>query len=301
MKTTAHQSTLPKTAGGHAQEAHAPRDEADPSADALWCRDYRGKGYTYPEALDFIRSFHGHLAPGLVIGLKMVDWAREQLPDDILFDVVCETNSCLPDAVQMLTPCTIGNNWLKIKNLGRLALTLYDKFSGDGMRVFIDPAKLKRWPEFFAWVYKRKPKADQDFDRLLEEIRQAGSDCLTGTPVAIDPSYRVKNSKGPISTCPLCGEAYPVNHGGICRGCQGAAPYAQRHVVQPCDASQGPALKVVPVVEAAGGQVLHDMTQVVPAQQKDPVLRQGQLIATGDDCGRCRVGRHHGRTNGGSG
>ena len=115
-------------------------------------------------------------APGLVIGLKMVDWAREQLPEDILFDVVCETGSCLPDAVQMLTPCTVGNNWLTIKDLGRFALTLYDKFNGDGVRVFLDPAKLQHWPEFFDWLYKRKPKQAQDFDRLLEEIRQAGAD-----------------------------------------------------------------------------------------------------------------------------
>jgi formylmethanofuran dehydrogenase subunit E len=225
MKMTVHEIEMPETGGRNTPDVNSRPGDSGLPAEPLWCRDHRGNGYTYNEALGFIRSFHGHVAPGLVIGLKMVDRARERLPEDILFDAVCETNSCLPDAVQMLTPCTVGNTWLTIKNLGRYALTLYDKSNGNGMRVFLDPAKLKQWPEFFDWFYKRKPKPDQDFDRLLEEIRRAGADCLSCIPVTIHPSYLVKNSKGRIGTCPLCGEAYPVIHGSICRGCQGKAPY----------------------------------------------------------------------------
>ncbi len=37
------------------------------------------------------------------------------LPPDILFNSLCETNKCLPDAVQLLTPCTVGNGWLKVR------------------------------------------------------------------------------------------------------------------------------------------------------------------------------------------
>lgn len=51
-----------------------------------------------------IRDFHRHAAPGLAIGVKMVTMAMEQMEEGILFDVVCETRSCLPDAVQMLSP-----------------------------------------------------------------------------------------------------------------------------------------------------------------------------------------------------
>ena len=59
-----------------------------------------------------------------------------------LFDAICETRNCLPDAVQLLTPCTIGNGWLKVVNVGRFALTLYDKYQGEGVRVYLDPAKV---------------------------------------------------------------------------------------------------------------------------------------------------------------
>ena len=155
----------------------------------------------------------------------MVTLAMERLPDEILFDVVCETRSCLPDAIQMLTLCTAGNNWLKVKDIGRFAMTLYDKSNGNGIRVFLDPAKLKKWPEFYDWFYKVKPKKEQEFDLLMSEIRDAGANVLTLNEVRIKPQYLVKYSKGRIDTCPLCGEAYPLSHGSICRGCQGDSPY----------------------------------------------------------------------------
>jgi formylmethanofuran dehydrogenase subunit E len=214
-KTTDSAETAPLSAcpGSHGKET--------------WCRDSRGQGYTFQESLDFIRSFHGHVAPGLVIGLKMVDWAREKIPEGVLFDAVCETTSCLPDAVQMLTPCTVGNSWLKTLNLGRFALTLYDKFTGGGHRVSIDPCRLKRWPEFYDWFFKRKAKNDQNFNRLIEEIRRAGTNCLIRVPVTVQPSLRMKKNKGAIATCSKCGEAYPRRHGRICRACRGDAVYIQ--------------------------------------------------------------------------
>ena len=92
-----------------------------------WCRDHRGRRFSYDQALELIRGFHGHLAPGLVIGVKMVSLAMARLPRDLIFDAFCETRSCLPDAVQLLTPCTIGNGWLRIVDLGRFAVALYDK------------------------------------------------------------------------------------------------------------------------------------------------------------------------------
>jgi len=41
----------------------------------------------------------------------------------------------------MLTPCTIGNGWLKIFDFGRYALALYEKYGGQGIRVFLDIEK----------------------------------------------------------------------------------------------------------------------------------------------------------------
>ena len=97
--------------------------------------------HSFDEFLQLVQSFHGYPAPGVVIGGIMVEVARRQLPAEVLFDAICETRNCLPDAIQILTPCTIGNGWLKVVNVGRFALTLYDKYQGEGVRVFLDPAQ----------------------------------------------------------------------------------------------------------------------------------------------------------------
>ena len=130
--------------------------------------------YSYDEYLQLVKSFHGHIAPGLIIGGFMVDLALRRLPEGVLFDAISETRACLPDAVQLLTPCTIGNGWLKVVNLGRYAVNLYDKYEGAGVRVWMDAAKVADWPEIKSWYLKLKPKAEQDKDLLMEQIREAG-------------------------------------------------------------------------------------------------------------------------------
>jgi formylmethanofuran dehydrogenase subunit E len=80
--------------------------------------------HSFDEFLQIVKSFHGNVAPGVVIGGIMVAAARRRLPPEVLFDAVCETRNCLPDAIQLLTPCTIGNGWLKVVNVGRFALSL---------------------------------------------------------------------------------------------------------------------------------------------------------------------------------
>ena len=175
--------------------------------------------------LQLVKSFHGNIAPGVVLGGVMVAAARRRLPADVLFDAVSETRNCLPDAIQLLTPCTIGNGWLKVVNLGRFALTLYDKYEGEGVRVYLDPARVADWPEINTWYLKLKPKKEQDPALLLEEIRQAGPKILGWQQVQIRPQLLGKRHRGRIVICPICREAYPAQDGGICQACQGETPY----------------------------------------------------------------------------
>ena len=181
--------------------------------------------YTWEEFLDRVRSFHSYAAPGVLIGGVMVDMAMEQIPKGVLFNVICETYSCLPDSVQLLTPCTVGNGWLRVVNLGRYAVSLYDKYEGDGVRVYLDPKKLEGWDEIRAWYLKLKTKREQDGERLQEQIWRAGRDICTLHPVQVKPGDMARHSKGAIGICSACGEAYPVGDGAVCLGCQGGAPY----------------------------------------------------------------------------
>jgi hypothetical protein len=52
--------------------------------------------YSPAEYKRLIESFHGSVAPGMLIGGIMVDAALERLNTTQLYDAICETSSCLP-------------------------------------------------------------------------------------------------------------------------------------------------------------------------------------------------------------
>ena len=248
--------------------------------------------YSFDEFLAVVKSFHGYLAPGVVIGGIMVELARRRLPREVLFDAVAETRNCLPDAVQLLTPCTTGNGWLKVLDLGRFALSLYDKYQGEGVRVFLDPAKVASWPEMEAWYLKLRPKKEQDSGLLLQQIREAGTEILGWDRVKVRPQFLQKRRRGRIVICPLCREAYPAQDGGICRGCQGDAPYLTEGREE-TGAAAAPPLKSLPLAETVGRRALHDMTMIVPGVSKGPAFEKGQVIGVGDLCRLQHMGRQH--------
>ena len=248
--------------------------------------------YSVDEYIEVIRTFHGFPAPGLVVGGFMVQAARRHIPDGVLFDAVCETAWCLPDAIQLLTPCTVGNGWLKIYPLGVYALALYDKETGEGVRVSVDPKKLGPYPETEIWFLKKKPKRHQDSNRLMEEIKAAGEDTLSVTAVYLDPRHMARRSKGEVAVCPLCGDAYPARDGAACRGCRGESPYlATPHPSDISPGDEGPTLFSVPVEDAPGKRIVHDMTRIVPGVSKGPAFVRDQVISSGDVCRLQSMGR----------
>ena len=182
--------------------------------------------YSYEEYLHLVKSFHGNLAPGLILGGFMVDLAMKHLPEGEFFDAVCETPVCLPDAVQILTPCTVGNGWLSIVNFGRFAVTLYEKYGGAGVRVYLDMKKLEAWPEVRDWYLKRKKKHEQDLELLLSQIKEAGHRLLSIQQVHVEAGKVRRKKMGPIGICPECSEAYPLRDGDRCRSCSGENPYS---------------------------------------------------------------------------
>lgn len=184
-------------------------------------RDMQASGsirsYTFKEYVEVVRSFHGYAAPGVIIGGFMVDLAYRHLPHDGLFDIICETSKCLPDAVQLLTPCTIGNGWLSIIDTGRFAVCIYDKKTREGIRVWVDNPKLTQWPEIRTWFFRLKPKEEQDSRLLMQQIEQVGPRiCNTQT---IRMNKFCKPLKRTICVCPDCGEAYPSHNDTVCSGC----------------------------------------------------------------------------------
>jgi len=248
--------------------------------------------HTFSEFKEMARAFHGYPAPGLLIGGYMVEAAKSRLSDATLFEAIVETPKCLPDAVQLLTLCSTGNGWMRVVNLGRYALTLYDKYTGEGWRVFISTEKVRRYPEIAAWFLKTRTKAEQDTEKLFSEIETAGDSICGITPVVIAPGYLKRKRQRTIGICPICGEAYPVEGGALCRGCQGDSPY--RHEARESgNDRQLPEMNRLPVGEAVGKTALHDMTRIIPGTSKGPELSAGDVITAGDLCRLQQMGRSH--------
>ena len=255
--------------------------------------------HTFQEFKNMAAAFHGYPAPGLLAGGYMMALAQSRLPEGVLYEAVVETPKCLPDAVQLLSPLSTGNNWMKVVNLGRYALTLYDKRTGEGWRVWLDPAKLADYPEYRAWLLKLKPKSEQDSDQLFLEIETAGDTVCSLAPARVPERLRRKAGMGRVDICPICGEAYPVRDGAICRGCQGEAPATLTLDGPPAlsgpeavsSSPSSPPLVAVPVEEAVGGRALHDMTRVAPGESKGPEFKAGQVIGAGDLCRLHQMGR----------
>jgi formylmethanofuran dehydrogenase subunit E len=179
--------------------------------------------FPFESFVERVREFHGFSAPGVVLGGVMVDAAVNRLPQGILYDAFCETGKCLPDSVQLLTPCTIGNGWLRIRPWGRFALALYDKQTGDGIRAVLDTTRLEACPEIKTWYYKLKPKEETDPERLLAAIREEGDGLCRLQKIQMQPALLAKEHRGERIICPSCREAYPDNGKGTCPACLGGA------------------------------------------------------------------------------
>ncbi len=181
-------------------------------------------GKSYEEFCEAVERFHGWKAPGVVIGGFMVDLAQEYIGQGVETDAIVETIHCLPDAVQILTPCTFGNGWMKVLDWDKFALTLYDKKKLEGVRVWLDLEKTRSFPDVYNWYMRLVPKKALPLDLLLKGIEEADREMLSSAPVQVI-RHQGKIKKGRIEICSRCGEAYPACQGDACLTCQGKGYY----------------------------------------------------------------------------
>lgn len=243
--------------------------------------------WTHDAFVEAARNFHGAAAPGLIIGGYMVELARQHMSENA-YDAISETDCCLPDAVQLLTPCTYGNGRLKVLPFGIHAISLYNRHTGEGVRVCIDDSRLDAFQDIRNWLAGSHPACTEASVSLLSQIREAGTEILSCRPITVRAEMRGRKADGAALRCPVCGDYHPVAFGGICRSCQGYSPYEER---MSCSPGQ-PTLRAVPVEEAVGSHALHDMTRIVPGREKGAAFTAGQELSAGDICRLQQMGRN---------
>ena len=172
-----------------------------------------------------MEEFHGYRSPGMLIGGVMIENGVTQLGQTPYLNVVCETVVCLPDAVQLLTPCTIGNGFLQVLDWGKFALTAYDRQSLEGVRVWLNPDGLSDYPLIIGWFQRNGASREKPpFDELAVEVLDAGPELIKTCRVRLNQPLKDKHPV-PTGICPRCGESYPLRQGRLCVACQGDNAY----------------------------------------------------------------------------
>lgn len=182
-----------------------------------------------------VADFHGCFAkaPGLVVGCYMVEYAMELIgePQGKL-NAVVETCVCLTDAVQVMTGCTLGNKYLRMReDLGRYAFSLYDRENGCGVRVYLDVDAIdpELSPELYAWHTRtRDPRVLTDMGfrkksglKVIEEFKKVGRKVIGYQWVKVDMPRKLPLY--PSEICSQCGEPFlrPPNSPDSCPACRG--------------------------------------------------------------------------------
>jgi len=167
---------------------------------------------------------HGHISPGVVAGGFLVEAADAGLGPSELVNTVAETVVCLPDAVQILTPCSLGNGFLQVLDWGKFAVTMYDRGSLAGVRAWLDPAEVAKQEVVAGWFMRPQGGPKLDKEVVVRELMRHGRGLVKARPVRLHSALK-STDKVPTGLCPSCGESYPLRQGQVCLACQGRAYY----------------------------------------------------------------------------
>ena len=102
------------------------------------------------ETLARVVEFHGHLCPGLALGVRAAEVALAEIgphaADEEVVAIV-ETDMCGVDAVQFLTGCTFGKGNFIHRDHGKNAYTFIRRSDGKAIRISSKPGSRATTPD----------------------------------------------------------------------------------------------------------------------------------------------------------
>ena len=142
--------------------------------------------------LDKAGEIHGHYCSHVALGVRATYAAFRELGiiestgmEEIM--VVVECNNCFVDGIQAISGCTLGNNALIYKDLGKTAATFIKRKEDKAVRVVVkyDPEKMRQDPQakeamnlFDRAVKKRENLAPKERERMMELWTKMSFDIL---------------------------------------------------------------------------------------------------------------------------
>ncbi len=165
-----------------------------------------------------VQAFHGHMCPGLAIGIRVAEQALVEMgerPGDEEVVAVIETDNCAVDAIQFITGCTFGKGNLIYLDYGKNAFRFIRRSDGKAVRIVVKPGGLARSDQNEAALNQRVRDglANEEEKKKLDELRYQRIEHILNMPLAdlvevqkIQPEIphraRIFNSV----PCDLCGE-----------------------------------------------------------------------------------------------
>lgn len=206
------------------------------------------------KTLDATVRFHGHMCPGLAMGVRAAEVALERIgphSQDEEVVAIVETDMCGVDAIQFLTGCTFGKGNLIHRDFGKNAYTFIRRSDGKAIRVCTRPEGFGPqdpvWEELFARV-RTGTATDDERERFNERHQQRARSVLEAP---IEQLYTVHEVDVPMPhrarihtsvQCESCGEPTMETRVRRLRG---------RELCQPCFEAALEGRVVAPVREPA--------------------------------------------------
>ncbi len=187
-----------------------------------------------PTIVDIAVELHGHFAPGVALGLRMSEIALLRLnmnKGNKALIGICETNRCLPDALQVASGCTLGHSNIILVNYGKLALTLANATTKEGIRVALKENAKMHSALMNNWMLRLGKLTKEEEHDLSTKLLEMEEKYFSIQSVRIDkmqtPSF--ENSK--ITACSMCNELIPsslvtiIGEKVYCKSCSGESYY----------------------------------------------------------------------------
>lgn len=186
--------------------------------------------------LEMAVQFHGHICPGLLMGIRVAEFAQKQLGigqdiDEEIIAVV-ETDSCGVDAIQAILGCTFGKGNLIYRDYGKNVYTIASREKQRALRI---AQKFRAQKSQESLRYRElAQKMDLTDDELAEKENLIGIifETIMSMPFEemfnwqeIDFEFPEKAKLHATIQCAVCGEgvmdikAVERKQGLICPGC----------------------------------------------------------------------------------
>ncbi len=185
-----------------------------------------------PKIVNTAIEVHGHFAPGLALGLRMSEIALSNLNanrGDKALIGISETELCIPDALQIATGCTLGKRRIFVENYGKLALTLANSQTKEGIRVALKE-EAKNYSDLMSkWTMRLGKLNHEEEADLSVKLLDIDEKYFLIQRVQVNKD---KNSDKPtISICSNCKEPFSsdlailLEDRSYCRSCSGDTYY----------------------------------------------------------------------------